>query len=225
MPNTPYDGRFTFVRLRYGPDYGVHVAAAALVARLPVGEQHFMKILNELTLPEPAHRGDQHPGARRSGAVQVSDRLHARAGLLGADRRGSGGVPRVPAEGRVRHRRRLPETAATGATSRRRCRASCPRRASSTSTRRTRSSTRSSRSTTLDMSRSPTTAGRPIFRGMFEDNDPAKRLMVIDQLQHRHLGVLGVSDTGLQAGRRIERGVQARRQLHHVRDDALDRTD
>jgi hypothetical protein len=22
VPNTPYDGRFTFVRVRYGPDYG-----------------------------------------------------------------------------------------------------------------------------------------------------------------------------------------------------------
>ena len=34
--------------------------------------------------------------------------------------------------------------------------------------------------------------------GIYEDNDPTKRLMVIDQLQHRHLGVLGVSDTGFK---------------------------
>ena len=31
-----------------------------------------------------------------------------------------------------------------------------------------------------------------IFRAIYEDNDPNKRIMVIDQLQHRHLRVLGM---------------------------------
>ena len=59
------------------------------------------------------------------------------------------------------------------------------------------------------------------FWGIFEDNDPTKRLMVDRQLQHRHLRVLGIVGHGLRADRRIERSVQARRQLHHLRDDAL----
>jgi hypothetical protein len=52
-PNAPYDGRFAFVRLRYGP------AMAYVSQRLPwshdypTGERHFMKIMNELTLLNP----------------------------------------------------------------------------------------------------------------------------------------------------------------------------
>ena len=107
VPNPPYDGQFTFVRLRYGPPIALRVAADSVVARLPDGEQHFMKILNELTYLRPHDRGDQHPGARRSRAVQVSGGLHGRARLLDADRRGGGGVPRLPAQGRLRHLRRL----------------------------------------------------------------------------------------------------------------------
>ena len=34
--------------------------------------------------------------------------------------------------------------------------------------------------------------GRPIFRGVFEDNDPTQAADGDDQLQHRHLGVLGI---------------------------------
>src|SRR5262249_19924097 len=40
-------------------------------------------------------------------------------------------------------------------------------------------------------------------------------------LQHGHLGVLGVLRHRTQADRRVERGIQARRQLHHLWDDSL----
>jgi len=49
QPNPPYDGRFTFVRIRYGPDYGFVSQGLPWSHDYPTGEQHFMKILNELT--------------------------------------------------------------------------------------------------------------------------------------------------------------------------------
>ena len=52
-PNTPYDGRFTFVRVRYGPDYGFASQRLPWSHDYPAGEQHFMKILGELSLLGP----------------------------------------------------------------------------------------------------------------------------------------------------------------------------
>jgi hypothetical protein len=53
VPNTPYDGRFTFVRIRYGPDYGFASQRLPWSHDYPSGEQHFMKILNELSYLNP----------------------------------------------------------------------------------------------------------------------------------------------------------------------------
>lgn len=53
MPNPTYDGRFTFVRLRYGPAVDFVSQAIPWSHDYPVGEQHFMKILNELTYLNP----------------------------------------------------------------------------------------------------------------------------------------------------------------------------
>jgi hypothetical protein len=52
-PNTPYDGRFTFVRIRYGPDYGYASQRLPWSHDYPTGEQHFMKIVNELSALNP----------------------------------------------------------------------------------------------------------------------------------------------------------------------------
>jgi hypothetical protein len=49
QPNPPYDGRFTFVRIRYGPDYGFASQGLPWSHDYPTGEQHFMKILNEVS--------------------------------------------------------------------------------------------------------------------------------------------------------------------------------
>ena len=76
LPNTPYDGKFTFVRMRYGPPVAYASQRVMWSHDYPTGEQHFMKILNELTYLGAAHRGNQHPVVRRSRSVQVSDRLH-----------------------------------------------------------------------------------------------------------------------------------------------------
>ena len=52
-PNTPYDGQFTFVRLRYGPPTNYVSQGLPWSHDYPVGEQHFMKIVNELTYLNP----------------------------------------------------------------------------------------------------------------------------------------------------------------------------
>jgi len=48
-PNAKYDGRFTFVRLRYGPETPFAGQQIPWSHDYPLGEQHFMKILNEIT--------------------------------------------------------------------------------------------------------------------------------------------------------------------------------
>jgi len=53
VPNRPYDGRFTFIRIRYGPDYGFASQRLPWSHDYPAGEQHFMKILNEVTYLNP----------------------------------------------------------------------------------------------------------------------------------------------------------------------------
>lgn len=53
MPNPKYDGRFTFVRLRYGAPTTYVSQALPWSHDYPSGEQHFMKILNELSYLNP----------------------------------------------------------------------------------------------------------------------------------------------------------------------------
>jgi hypothetical protein len=52
-PNAPYDGKFTFVRLRYGPPTGYASQAIPWSHDYPTGEQHFMQILNEVSYLAP----------------------------------------------------------------------------------------------------------------------------------------------------------------------------
>ena len=52
-PNTQYDGKFTFVRLRYGVPVAFASQRVMWSHDYPTGEQHFMKILNELTYLAP----------------------------------------------------------------------------------------------------------------------------------------------------------------------------
>jgi hypothetical protein len=49
LPNTPYDGTFTFVRLRYGADAGYISRAFPWTHDYPFGERNFMRIVNEVT--------------------------------------------------------------------------------------------------------------------------------------------------------------------------------
>ena len=53
VPNIPYDGRFTFIRLRYGPPTQYVSQRIPWSHDYPAGEQHFMKIMNELSYLNP----------------------------------------------------------------------------------------------------------------------------------------------------------------------------
>jgi hypothetical protein len=53
VPNAPYDGKFTFVRLRYGPPTAYASQAIPWSHDYPTGEQHFMNILNEVSYLGP----------------------------------------------------------------------------------------------------------------------------------------------------------------------------
>ena len=53
LPNTPYDGRFTFVRVRYGPRVSYASQRVMWSHDYPTGERNFMRIMNELTYLAP----------------------------------------------------------------------------------------------------------------------------------------------------------------------------
>jgi hypothetical protein len=52
-PNIPYDGRFTFIRLRYGPETNFVSQRLFWSHDYPLGEQNFMKIVDALTFLKP----------------------------------------------------------------------------------------------------------------------------------------------------------------------------
>ena len=75
---------------------------------------------------------------------------------------------------------------------------------------------------TLDIVPRPTDARRrPIFRALFEDNDPNKRMHDRSPTtRHGHVGVLGVSDTGYRRSTRRNEAYKIGINVH-VRDHAL----
>ena len=62
---------------------------------------------------------------------------------------------------------------------------------------------------------------RPSYYGIFEDNDPSKRLMVVANFDNDVPEYWEWSGAGTVSVRRVERSLQARRQLHDLRADAL----
>jgi hypothetical protein len=53
LPNPDYDGQFTFVRLRYGPPTSFVSQGIPWSHDYPIGERHFMEIMNEVSLLKP----------------------------------------------------------------------------------------------------------------------------------------------------------------------------
>ena len=84
-------------------------------------------------------------------------------------------------------------------------------------------SLRSSRSRRLDIIPQAYINGRPIFRGLFEGQRSRKRLQVIVNYNTDISQYLGVVRDGPPAHRRHQRSLQARRELHRLRADSLDR--
>ena len=67
----------------------------------------------------------------------------------------------------------------------------------------------------------PMSGIRPSYYGIFEDNDPSKRLMVVANFDNDVPEYWEWSGAGALSVRHVERGLQARRQLRHLRPDAL----
>ena len=53
LPNTPYDAKFMFVRLRYGPPVSYASQRVMWSHDYPTGERNFMRMMNELTYLAP----------------------------------------------------------------------------------------------------------------------------------------------------------------------------
>ena len=231
-PNAQYDGRFTFVRLRYGPETPYAGQQIPWSHDYPLGEQHFMQIVNEMTLSERARQGNEHPAARRARSCSStrSRTWPSRASGRCPRRRRRTSAPICRRAGFVifddfAERRGFPERGGGWGSFEYSFRRVLPN-AQFVDLDVIASDLpcvlrdRDVRYRPAGVRRRP--AGLPRrLRGQ----RPEQAADRDDQLQHRHLRVLGVLGHRPQADRRIERGVQARRQLHHLRDDTLSRSE
>jgi hypothetical protein len=197
LPNTPYDGRFTFVRLNYttlpgGYFYG---GLPAWAHGYPIAEQNLMRIMNEVSYLAPhveqinSVRADdpelfRYPIAYvievdwwdmtgsevtnlraylQKGGFLIVDDFKVRGGFgrfgrgSGDGAQGGGGLEAFEAN----MRRVLPEGRFVNLD---------PAQPIFHSFFEIKS---------IDDFPQAYIAGRPVFRGLFEDNDPAKRLMVV----------------------------------------------
>ena len=109
LPNTPYDGKFTFVRLRYGPPVSYASQRVMWSHDYPTGERNFMRMMNELTYLAPH--------IEETNVMSLDDPELFKYPLAylcepgyqwTVTRSGGEQLPRVPAQGRLRDRRRLP---------------------------------------------------------------------------------------------------------------------
>ena len=232
LPNIPYDGRFTFVRVRYDPAPGGYWPGRrpSWIHGYPLAERNLMKIMDEISFIG-AHEDEintvtlddpelfKYPIAYiiEVGWWTVTDREAAglraylrKGGFLFVDDfkpegwRGPGGGWEPFAE---TMRKVLPEVQF------------------------------------LDMDVSDPVfhaffeidniahfpqayvSGDPVFKGIYEDNDRTQASDGHRQLQHGRLAVLGVVRTRLPSIRSDQRGVQARCELLDLRAHALIRRD
>ena len=186
QPNAHYDGRFTFVRVKYETAPGGYWwrGLPSWAHGYPLAEQNLMKIMNEVSYPRRATRRHQHAGARRSGAVQVPGRLHHRSELVDADRREAAALRAVLQKGgflivddfKRAGRFRQPRLGAV----RGEHEAGAARTCASTTCEPTHPIFHAFfEIDELDIVPQAYNSGKPIFRGVYEDNDPRKRLQMI----------------------------------------------
>ena len=244
LPNAPYDGRFTFVRVNYEstPDGYWYRGQPAWAHGYPVAEENLMRIMNEVSYLG-AH--DEAFNSVRFDDPELSRYPIAyviEARLVGDHRQRGCGASRLHAEGRIRHRRRLQGVRPRGIGG-----------AGGGDLREGNSGgggwpsfevmmkqvMPEGRFIDLDTSdpvfhsffEITTTVlnnfpqayinGQPKFRGLYEDNDPSKRLLMVVNYNTDISQYLGVVGPRLPAVRRDERSVQAGRELPDLRAHAL----
>jgi hypothetical protein len=197
-PNPPYDGQFTFVRLRYGPPTNYVAQSIPWSHDYPNGERHFMKILNELTMMRPHLEETSILGFDDPEVFKYPLAYMAEPGFLQLSEAEVAGFSAYLKKRRVRHLRRFLAVARRLGTVR------SPDVACAA-----RGSVRRSRRHASDFSlffrnrrfeyRSAELRQRPAdFRGIFEDNDPAKRLLVMINFNTDISEYWEFSDTGLK---------------------------
>ena len=177
-----YDGRFTFVRLRWGSDFGFSRRggfSSAWNHDYPRAEQHLSLILDELTALDIHTDGSLILTLDDPELFKYPIAFMWEPGFWNLTDREARVVSRLPAEGRLRRVRGLRRRRSSGATSRRRC-AACFR---------TRRFVRLDNThrifdsffqiKDIDAIVHPMSGIRPSYYGIFEDNDPSKRLMVV----------------------------------------------
>ena len=197
LPNIPYDGRFTFVRLRYGPPVSYASQRVMWSHDYPTGERNFMRIMDELTLLAP-HTDETNifalddpelfnfpvaylcePGYQWTEDDRETAGLRAyllKGGFLIVDDFRAGDWPVF--EGQVR--RALPDVQFFDLD------ASNPIFHSFFEI------------DSFDIVPQAYDEGRPSFRGVFEDNDPSKRLVAMINYNTDISEYWEFSDTGLK---------------------------
>ena len=107
--NAPYDGRFTFVRIKYETAPGGYWSGGrpSWVHGYPVAEENLMRIMNEISYLGPQTEHFNVLTLDDPDLFKYPDRLPHRGRLVDADGPRGRGAARVHREGRLRHRRRL----------------------------------------------------------------------------------------------------------------------
>ena len=224
LPNTPYDGKFTFVRIRFNPggmsgDGRVRLTAIPRWNHdYPRAEGHFGKLLSELSLV-PTYLGGGN-------VLTFDDPELFKFPIAYLTEPGSGPVKPKETEGCAPGWPRAASSSwtiswgTTGTTSRLSSRWSCPMPGWCKLDVTIRSSIRSSASSRWTSITRTSRAAHSEFFGVFEDNDPNRRLMIVVNYNNDLAEYWECSDTDF-ADRADQRGVQAGRQLRRLRDDAL----
>ncbi len=109
--NIGYDGKLAFVRLRYATGFGGfgrRNREPPWAHDYPTADQHMMKILSELTTVGPHTTGSNIYSLDDPGPDEPSDPLSVRTRAVDDERAGGERASRLPAQGRIHDRRRLP---------------------------------------------------------------------------------------------------------------------
>ena len=199
--NTPYDGRYVFIRLRYNTGFGGFGGRRGGGPQwshdYPRGEVHFTKILNEITYIRARADGSNILSLDDPELFKFPIAYMAEPGFWSmTDKEVESFRAYLKKGGFVIFDDFRDPPRGTGTTCRRRCAASCPTRTGSKST--TGSilyGTRSSRSTIQRRWRRRPTYDQSMvltYWGIFEDNDPRKRLIAIANVNGDLSEYLGV---------------------------------
>ena len=199
---------------------------------IPTPKTNFTKILRDISAVRPFVAGGPIVG---SVLVALDDpalfkypvSYMSEPGGWHAERQGGRELARISPQGRLHDLRRFPRGLATATTTVRTCvsrwRARCPERSGCSSPANEpifdsffKIDLKAAVSSTSAYGTNP-----PTYWGMYQDNDPKKRLIDHRERRQRHRRVVAVVGIGLHPGRRDQRDLQARRELPDLRFDPL----